>query len=133
MELFLANDPDVMALPVGGIRLANDQCPLAWAAAVEGNWVDIPLIELEFPQFTDGRAFSQAYLLHKRLGFPGQIRAVGEVLIDQLLQMQRTGFSQAVLRVDQDITHARHLLAHYSDFYQADATGLQPRFRRTTA
>jgi uncharacterized protein (DUF934 family) len=135
MELFLADDPRLSERPTAGVRLANDQCPLAWAATVNlnGNEGNIALIELEFPQFTDGRAFSQAYLLRKRLGYRGPIRAVGQVLIDQLLQMQRTGFTQAVLRVDQDIAHARQLLAHYADFYQGDATGLQPRFQRVTA
>ena len=55
-------------------------------------------IELHFPKFTDGRAFSQAFLLRRRLGFKGDIRATGDVLIDQLVQMQRTGFSSAVLQ-----------------------------------
>lgn len=81
-------------------------------------------VELQFPKFTDGRAFSQAFLLRRRLGFKGEIRATGEVLIDQLLQMQRSGFTQAVLSAGQDIEHARKLLDHYPGFYQGDA--LQP-------
>ena len=60
-------------------------------------------IDLHFPKFSDGRAFSQAFLLRRRLGFEGDIRATGDVLIDQLVQMQRTGFSSAVLRADQDV------------------------------
>ena len=59
-------------------------------------------IDLHFPKFTDGRAFSQAFLLRRRLGFQGDIRATGDVLIDQLVQMQRTGFSSAVLREGKD-------------------------------
>jgi uncharacterized protein (DUF934 family) len=53
-------------------------------------------IEL-FPKFTDGRAFSQAVLLRRRYRFAGDIRATGDVLIDQLVQMHRSGFSSAVL------------------------------------
>lgn len=54
-------------------------------------------IELVFPKFTDGRAFSQAVLLRRRYRFAGDLRATGDVLIDQVLQMQRSGFSSAVL------------------------------------
>ena len=53
----------------------------------------ISVVELHFPKFSDGRAFSQAFLLRRRLGFTGQIRATGDVLIDQLVQMQRSGFT----------------------------------------
>jgi uncharacterized protein (DUF934 family) len=85
-------------------------------------------IDLHFPKFTDGRAYSQAYLLRRRLGFAGDIRATGDVLVDQLLQMQRSGFSSAVLRADQNLFHAERQLAHFANFYQGDATHAQPAF-----
>lgn len=88
----------------------------------------VRVVELVFPKFSDGRAFSQAFLLHRRLGFQGEIRATGEVLIDQVLQMQRSGFTQAVLKDDQDLAHAERLLAHYNGFYQGDAVHTRPRF-----
>jgi uncharacterized protein (DUF934 family) len=88
----------------------------------------IDVVELQFPKFSDGRAFSQAFLLRRRLGFAGQIRATGDVLIDQLLQMQRSGFSQAVLREDQNLAHGQALLAHYPAFYQGDAVHTTPHF-----
>lgn len=88
----------------------------------------VRVVELNFPKFTDGRAFSQAFLLRRRLGFAGDIRATGDVLIDQLVQMQRSGFTQAVLRADQDPSHARRLLTHYAAFYQGDAVQPAPRF-----
>jgi uncharacterized protein (DUF934 family) len=78
------------------------------------------VVELQFPKFTDGRAYSQAVQLRRRLGFKGEIRATGDVLIDQLVQMQRTGFSSAVLRDDQDAAHGQKLLAQYAGFYQGD-------------
>lgn len=84
-------------------------------------------IDLHFPKFTDGRAFSQAVVLRRR-GFTGDIRAHGDVLIDQLLQMQRSGFSSAVLRADQDAVHGAKLLSLYSAFYQGDAVHAAPRF-----
>lgn len=94
----------------------------------EADLAGVRVIELQFPKFSDGRAFSQAFLLHRRLGFQGEIRATGEVLIDQLLQMQRSGFTQAVLRADQDLVHAQRLLTLYSGFYQGDAVQPAPRF-----
>ncbi|WP_420376884.1 DUF934 domain-containing protein [Ramlibacter lithotrophicus] len=87
-------------------------------------------VELHFPKFTDGRAFSQALLLRRRRGFTGDIRATGDVLIDQLVQMQRSGFSSAVLRADQDVAHARRQFDRYAAFYQGDVLDPQPLFAR---
>jgi len=85
-------------------------------------------IDLHFAKFTDGRAYSQAYLLRRRLGFTGDIRATGDVLVDQVAQLQRSGFSSAVLRADQNLEHARRQLSHFDDFYQGDAIGPQAHF-----
>ena len=104
------------------LRVANDA--EVHSLALEG----IACIELDFPKFTDGRAFSQAHVLRRR-GFAGDIRATGDVLIDQLLQLQRSGFSSAVLREGQDATHGARLLEHYSGFYQGDVQDL-PHFAR---
>ncbi len=87
-------------------------------------------IELHFPKFTDGRAYSQAVMLRRRCGFLGDIRATGEVLIDQIVQMQRTGFTSAVLRDDQNVQHAQKLLTQYAGFYQGDALESAPLFSR---
>jgi uncharacterized protein (DUF934 family) len=85
-------------------------------------------IDLNFPKFTDGRAYSQAFLLRRRLGFKGEIRATGDVLIDQLVQMERTGFDVAVLRADQNIEFAQRQFDRYRGFYQGDAVTVSPRF-----
>lgn len=90
-------------------------------------------IELHFPKFTDGRAYSQAFLLRRRLKFQGEIWATGDVLVDQLIQMQRSGFDAAVLRADQNLTVAQAQLARFKDFYQGDAIAPQPRFAREIA
>ena len=104
------------------VRVANDA--EVESLALEG----IACIELDFPKFTDGRAFSQAHVLRRR-GFVGDIRATGDVLIDQLLQLQRSGFTSAVLRAGQDAAHGERLLAHYRGFYQGDVQSL-PHFAR---
>jgi len=120
IDIFKADS--FVADEAGTLTLANDADPRE--ASLDG----IHTVVLQFPAFTDGRAFSQAFLLRRRLGFTGQIRAVGEVLIDQLAQMQRTGFTQAVLRADQNIEHGRKLLTHYDAYYQGDAVDVKPHF-----
>ena len=87
-------------------------------------------IDLHFPKFTDGRAYSQAFLLRRRLGFTGEIRATGDVLIDQLVQMERTGFDVAVLREDQNLDFAQRQFDRYRGFYQGDAVTVKPVFSR---
>ncbi|OYT93982.1 MAG: hypothetical protein CFE43_01190 [Burkholderiales bacterium PBB3] len=87
-------------------------------------------IDLSFPKFTDGRAYSQAFLLRRRLGFTGEIRATGDVLIDQLVQMERTGFDVAVLREDQNVEFAQRQFDRYRGFYQGDAVTVKPVFAR---
>ena len=109
-----------------GLALANDVD--AHAVSLDG----VQRIDLHFPKFTDGRAFSQAFILRRR-GFAGDIRAHGDVLIDQLVQMQRSGFSSVVLRDDQDVTHGKKLLSHYKSFYQGDAIHPQPHFAKEVA
>ena len=106
------------------LGLANDADPRALALA------GVERIDLHFPKFSDGRAFSQAFLLRRRLGFKGEIRATGDVLVDQLVQMQRSGFDSAVLRADQDPEVAQRQFARYDAFYQGDAVATAPRFAR---
>lgn len=90
-------------------------------------------VVLNFPRFADGRAFSQAVELRRRRRFTGDIVATGDVLIDQVLQMQRCGFSEAVLRADQDLAHAGKLLRHFAAFYQGDIHTPRPHFARAAA
>lgn len=122
LQLFSADTFVATEAEAQRLALANDADPR------EADLNGIAVIELHFPKFSDGRAFSQAFLLHRRLGFTGQIRATGDVLIDQLVQMQRSGFTQAVLRADQNLAHGQALLAHYPAFYQGDAVHTVPHF-----
>ena len=113
------------------LRIAND-ADLA-ALAADGALQGVERIELEFPKFTDGRAFSQAVALRRRHGFTGDVRATGDVLIDQLVQMARSGFSSAVLAEGVDAAAAERQFQRYAAFYQGDALQPLPRFARDTA
>lgn len=79
------------------------------------------LIALQFPRWTDGRAYSQARLLRARLRFQGEIRAVGEVLVDMLPLLHRTGFDSVVMRPDQSLDSAQRALRYFAHHYQGDA------------
>lgn len=88
------------------------------------------LIALNFPVFTDGRNFSNARLLRERYGYTGEIRAVGDVLRDQLLPMKRCGFDAFALRSDRDPQDALLALSELSVHYQAAWDTPLPLFRR---
>ncbi len=110
------------------LRIAND-ADLA-ALVAEGALQGVDRIELDFPKFTDGRAFSQAVLLRRRYRFGGDIRATGDVLIDQLVQMQRSGFSSAVLADGVNADAAQRQFDRYAAFYQGDVLEPRPHFVR---
>ncbi|ACY33917.1 MULTISPECIES: DUF934 domain-containing protein [Comamonas] len=123
MKILASNEYQAPSESTGNVLvLAND------VNALEVNLDGITQVDLHFPNFTDGRAFSQAYLLRRRLKFAGDIRATGDVLIDQLVQMERTGFSSAVLREGVDAADAQRQFERFGGFYQADAVHTQPHF-----
>ena len=108
----------------GVLELANDLDPRTLDLS------GITRIDLQFPACTDGRAYSQAFLLRRRLRFAGELRATGDVLIDQLVQMQRTGFDVAVLKDGVDASAAQRQLDRYAGFYQGSAVETQPLFAK---
>lgn len=97
-------------------------------------WLDqIDLIALQFPKFTDGRAYSQAVELRARLKWRGELRAVGDVLRDQLTHMHRCGFNSFAVREDKDIHDAVKGLTAFSTRYSGSAIEPEPLFRRRSA
>jgi uncharacterized protein (DUF934 family) len=112
-----------------GVLLPND-------ADVETLEADLPrlaLVALHFPKWVDGRAYSQARLLRGRYRFGGEVRATGEVLVDMLPLLARTGFDAVVLRADQKLESARRALGFFAGHYQGDTQQTQPIFARATA
>jgi uncharacterized protein (DUF934 family) len=97
-----------------GLRLTSDQSPEALGADVH----HFALIELEFPKFKDGRGYSWARQLRQRLGFKGEIRAVGDVLRDQWLFMSRVGIDAFEVREGTRIEDFRAAMAEQTVFYQ---------------
>lgn len=97
---------------------------------LDGQLADVGVIAIEFQKFADGRGLSIATLLRRRLGFKGELRAVGDVARDQLFQMSRCGFTAFALRADQDPADCLRAFADFGEVYQDDAQGHTPLFRR---
>jgi len=87
------------------------------------------LIALNFPAFTDGRSYSHARLLRDRYGYKGELRAVGDVMRDQLFFMQRCGMDSYQLREDKDIEDALNAFDDFSIKYQTAADGAEPIYK----
>ena len=102
-----------------GIRLHSDQAPELIAADLQ----HFAVVALEFPKFRDGRAYSYARLLRERYGFKGELRAVGEVLLEQLFFMLRTGFDVFDIQSADPLKDYRTALADFSVWYQPTADG----------
>jgi uncharacterized protein (DUF934 family) len=90
----------------------------------------LTLIALEFPKFGDGRNYSHARILREELGFRGQLRAVGDVLRDQLFFMARCGINAFELRADRDPEAALSAFSDFSQVYQGASDDPRPRYRR---
>jgi uncharacterized protein (DUF934 family) len=87
-------------------------------------------ISINFPKFADGRGYSAARLFRERFAYKGELRATGDVLIDQLYFMKRCGFDTFALRDDQIVEDAIAAFSTFTVNYQNDANDQQPLFRR---
>ena len=85
----------------------------------------IKLVEVNFPVFGDGRGYSAARVL-REAGYQGELRAVGDVLIDQLAYLRRCGFDSFAPRAAIDPAVAQRALARYPAYYQTAADGAVP-------
>lgn len=112
-----------------GVRLSNTHS----VAELEPDLDRIEVIVLEFPKFTDGRAYSQARLLRERYGYKHELRAVGNVLHDQLLFMQRCGFDAFEMEKADPVTAWQAGTSAFSVFYQPTGDGRAPVERRRAA
>jgi uncharacterized protein (DUF934 family) len=109
-----------------GVWIASDERP----EVLKGDLDKFAVVAVDFPKFTDGRGYSIAYNLRMRLAYTGELRAIGDVLRDQLFQMQRTGFDAFATRQDRNIHDALKGLTDFSEVYQASVDQKSPLFRR---
>ncbi|HCI15112.1 MAG TPA: oxidoreductase [Gallionellaceae bacterium] len=109
-----------------GVWLNSDER----AEALQDDLERFVLIAVNFPKFADGRGYSIAHHLRVRLGYRGELRAIGDVLRDQLFYMRRVGFDAFEPRADKDIHEALKGLSDFSVCYQGSSDEALPLFRR---
>ncbi|CAG9177426.1 DUF934 domain-containing protein [Cupriavidus respiraculi] len=114
---------------ITGIWLAPEDEP----GDVKAEFPRVSVLAVDFPVFRDGRGFSTAYLLRTRYGWSGQLRAVGDVLRDQLNFMKRCGFDAFAVRADKNIEDAIKGFTEFTVTYQASVDEPLPLFRRARA
>ena len=126
LALWRTNREALLARREVGVWLKPDDDPDALAADVGA----LPLIAIEFPKFTDGRGYSTAQILRQKYGFADELRAIGDVLRDQLYYMQQCGFNAFAMRSDRSLEDALRALGDFSEGYQASVRQPMPLFRR---
>ncbi|MFC5300960.1 DUF934 domain-containing protein [Azospira restricta] len=112
-----------------GVWLAAGEGP----EAIAGDLAALPVVGVHFPKFVDGRGYSTARLLRERYAYQGEIRALGDVLHDQLFLMARCGFDAFALKEGKDVAKAVAAFETFKNPYQAAVDQPQPLFRRRAA
>lgn len=117
---------ELLARPQRGVWLAPDEV----AQDIATDLGKLQVVAIDFPQFADGRGYSTAVLLRNRFGWRGELRAIGEILKDQLFYLSRVGFDAYAIREGKDIEDALKALNDFSETYQAAVDEPLPLFRR---
>jgi uncharacterized protein (DUF934 family) len=126
LDHWIGHADALLARGDAGVWIASHEEPAPLCA-----WLDrLPLVAVDFPKFTDGRGYSIGHLLRTRHGYRGELRAIGDVLPDQLDYLKRVGFDAFAVRADKDIHHALRLLVTFSQPYQGSWEAPLPAFRR---
>jgi uncharacterized protein (DUF934 family) len=126
LTVWLAQKESLSARAELGVWIAADER----FEALKGESDRFAVIAVDFPKFSDGRGYSIAYNVRKRLGYAGELRAIGDVLRDQLFSMSRVGFNAYATRQDRSIHEALKGLTVFSETYQASVDQPLPLFRR---
>jgi uncharacterized protein (DUF934 family) len=126
LQYWLANNEALNVRGDIGVWLDSDED----TDSIEDNCNNLPVIAINFPNFADGRGYSYARLLREKYGYTGELRAIGDVLKDQLFFLKRCGFDAYAIRVDRDVAEAISSLKDFSDSYQVAVDQPEPLFKR---
>ena len=126
LTVWQAHKAALSGRPALGVWIAADER----FEALQGDSGRFAVIAVDFPKFSDGRGYSIAYNVRRRLGYTGELRAIGDVLRDQLFSMSRVGFDAYATRPDRSIHDALKGLTVFSETYQASVDQPLPLFRR---
>ncbi len=126
LGVWQAQKETLQSRPSIGVWLASDERPEELKCDIDR----LGVIAVDFPKFSDGRGYSIAFNLRARLGYKGELRAIGDVLRDQLFYLSRVGFDAFVPRPDRSIEDALKGLSDFSVKYQTSWDEKNPLFRR---
>jgi len=126
LAVWLAQKATLSARSDIAVWLASDERP----ESLKDDLAKLTLIAIDFLSFSDGRGYSSAFNLRSRLGFAGELRAIGDVLRDQMFYMQRVGFNAFAPRPDRSIEDALKGLSDFSEAYQTSWDQKSPLYRR---
>jgi uncharacterized protein (DUF934 family) len=116
-----------------GVWLDSHEEPAELVESLGGNLNRLPVIGVNFPKFIDGRGYSIAFILRTRYGYSNELRALGDVLRDQMYFFHRCGFDAYLLRADQTPERCIAALRDFTTPYQTSTDGVSPVFRRRSA
>ena len=119
-EALLSRDGDL------GVWLDSNESPTQLADDLDR----LAVVACNFPAFNDGRAFSYARLLRERLGFKGEVRAIGEVMLEQITFMVRSGFSTFELKDLKELDEFKRVCDEVRVVYQPTGDGRQTALQR---
>jgi len=125
LSLWQAHKDALLALGDIAVFLASDQSPKLLGADINS----FALIAVDFPKFADGRGFSYGRELREQHGFNGELRAIGDLMRDQLYFLKRCGFNSFALQSD-ELDEALASFNDFSDAYQPSTDQALPIFRR---
>ncbi len=127
LAVWQARKDEIVSRPTIGLLLQ----PADPVEDVAGEIASFTVIAVNFPKFVDGRGYSTAALLRQRYGYKGELRAVGDVLHDQLFFMRRVGFDSYALKDGKNLSYAIDAgFKPFGDAYQGATDQAQPYFRR---
>ena len=126
VQVYLDNREALATRTDVGVWLESDQA----AELVKELVNEVAVIAVNFPKFADGRGYSYARLIRERFNYSGELRAIGDVLLDQLHFMARCGFDSFAVREDKDIEEALSAFETFRYSYQAANDDPSPLFRK---
>ena len=131
LAVWLARKEEILARPEAPGLLLQGSDPVE---QVSSDLATFAVVAIHFPKFVDGRGYSVASLIRRRYGYTGELRAVGDILHDQLFYLQRVGFDAFALREDKDADYAvAQGFSTFSERYQLSTDQPRPLFRRRAA
>jgi uncharacterized protein (DUF934 family) len=126
VALWLSAHDALLARRDVGVWLHPDDDP----ELIASDLARLPVVAVDFPTFSDGRGYSTARLLRDRFGYKGELRAIGDVLRDQLYYLNQVGFDAFAIRADRSADDALKGLDDFVGSYASTAREPRPRFGR---